>query len=284
LNKSIAFLINPHKKTRKIAEYIAWILAKLAGEQPLWEVYVYSEEWPLDFEGVDEIWVMGGDGTYHYFVNRYPDCTLPIALFKGGTGNDFYWKVFGDISREAHFSYVLAGKSADLDAGKVNHMLFLNGVGIGIEGEVLRSMDAIRYIGGAIGYYLAAIPNILRFKEYGLWFGKKTSEMSKSVFLCMVFNSARAGGGFHFFPMASVRDGRLDMMLCEPLPVIKRLFYMPKIQQGKHVNYSFLEFSQITSKTICCDRVLRAQVDGEVLEADVFDFKVLPAKFKFIVP
>ena len=157
-------------------------------------------------------------------------------------------------------------------------------MGIGIEGEVLRSMDAIRYIGGAIGYYLAAIPNILRFKEYGLWFGKKTSEMSKSVFLCMVFNSARAGGGFHFFPMASVRDGRLDMMLCEPLPVIKRLFYMPKIQQGKHVNYSFLEFSQITSKTICCDRVLRAQVDGEVLEADVFDFKVLPAKFKFIVP
>jgi len=284
LNKSIAFLINPHKKTRKIAEYISWILAKLAGEQPLWEVYVYSEEWPLDFEGVDEIWVMGGDGTYHYFVNRYPDCTLPIALFKGGTGNDFYWKLFGDISREAHFSYVLAGKYADLDAGKVNHMLFLNGVGIGIEGEVLRSMDAIRYIGGAIGYYLAAIPNILRFKEYGLWFGKKTSEMSKSVFLCMVFNSARAGGGFHFFPMASVRDGRLDMMLCEPLPVIKRLFYMPKIQQGKHVNYSFLEFSQITSKTICCDRVLRAQVDGEVLEADVFDFKVLPAKFKFIVP
>lgn len=284
MNKSIAFLINPQKKTRKIAEYIAWILAKLAGEQPLWVVYLYSEEWPLDFEGVDEIWVMGGDGTYHYFVNRYPDCTLPIALFKGGTGNDFYWKVFGDISREAHFSYVLAGKSADLDAGKVNHMLFLNGVGIGIEGEVLRSMDAIRYIGGAIGYYLAAIPNILRFKEYGLWFGKKTSEMSKSVFLCMVFNSARAGGGFHFFPMASVRDGRLDMMLCEPLPVIKRLFYMPKIQQGKHVNYSFLEFSQITSKTICCDRVLRAQVDGEVLEADVFDFKVLPAKFKFIVP
>ena len=284
MNKSIAFLINPYKKTRKIAEYISWILAKLAVEQPLWEVYVYSDEWPLDFEGLDEIWVMGGDGTYHYFVNRYPDCTLPIALFKGGTGNDFYWKVFGDIGREAHFSYVLAGKSADLDAGKVNDMLFLNGVGIGIEGEVLRSMNAIRYIGGAIGYYLAAIPNILRFKEYGLWFDKTKSLASKSVFLCMVFNSVRAGGGFHFFPMASVRDGRLDMMLCEPLPVIKRLFYMPKIQQGKHVNYSFLEFSQITSKTICSDRVLRAQVDGEVLEADLFEFKVLPAKFKFIVP
>ena len=284
MKKSIAFFVNPLKKSPKISNYVTWVLHRTSQERPAWSVHIFAEAWPADFEGFDEIWLMGGDGTYHYFINRYPECSLPIALFKGGTGNDFYWKVFGDISREQHLACVLAGKSEALDAGKVNDMLFLNGVGIGIEGEVLRSMDAIRYIGGAIGYYLAAIPNILRFKEYGIWFGKKSIEAPRSVFLCMVFNSARAGGGFHFFPMASIRDGRLNMLLCEPLPVLKRLFYMPKIQQGKHVNYSFLEFSDLTSKTIYCDRVLRAQVDGEVLEADVFDFTVLPAKFKFIVP
>jgi len=228
LKKFIAFLVNPQKKATLISSYVAWVLAGIAREKPAWQVQVFSDEWPADLEGMDEIWVMGGDGTYHYFVNRYPDCALPIALFKGGTGNDFYWKVFGDMSREKHFSHILAGKVEALDAGKVNHMLFLNGVGIGIEGEVLRSMDAIRYIGGAIGYYLAAIPNILRFKEYGIWFGKKTSEAAKSVFLCMVFNSARAGGGFHFFPMASIHDGQLNMLLCEPLPVLKRLFTCPK--------------------------------------------------------
>jgi len=284
LKKSIAFLVNPQKKSSNILDYLTWVLAKVAQEMPAWQIQVFSEKWPENFEGVDEIWLLGGDGTYHYYINHYPTCSLPIALFKGGTGNDFFWKVFGDISREQHLSDVLKGKTEALDAGQVNHMLFLNGVGIGIEGEVLRSMDAIRFIGGAIGYYLAAIPNILRFKEYGLWFDKKNAQSVKSVFLCMVFNSSRAGGGFHFFPMASVRDGRLDMLLCEPLPVIKRLFYMPKIQQGKHVNYSFLEFSQITAKTIHCDRVLRAQVDGEVLESDTFDFKILPAKFRFIVP
>jgi diacylglycerol kinase (ATP) len=284
LKKSIAFLVNPQKKSSNILDYLTWVLAHVAQKMPAWHIQVFSESWPENFEGVDEIWLLGGDGTYHYFVNQYPECSLPIALFKGGTGNDFYWKVFGDISREQHLSDVLKGKTEALDAGQVNHLLFLNGVGIGIEGEVLRSMDAIRFIGGAIGYYLAAIPNILRFKEYGIWFGEKTSEAVKSVFLCMVFNSARAGGGFHFFPMASIRDGRLNMLLCEPLPVLKRLFYMPKIQRGKHVNYSFLEFSDITSKTIYCDRVLRAQVDGEVLESDTFDFKILPAKFRFIVP
>ena len=47
---------------------------------------------------------------------------------------------------------------------------------------------------------------------------------------------------------------------------------------------AFLSFSKIRQKIIRCDRVLRAQVDGEVLESDTFDFKVLPAKFDFIKP
>jgi diacylglycerol kinase family enzyme len=100
----------------------------------------------------------------------------------------------------------------------------------------------------------------------------------------MVFNSSRAGGGFHFFPMASIEDGELDMMVCEPLPVWKRLIYMPIIQAGRHVRLPFLNFLRIRHQTISCDRVLRAQVDGEVLESMTFEFRVLPAKFEFIVP
>ncbi len=156
-------------------------------------------------------------------------------------------------------------------------MLFLNGVGIGIEGEVLSAMEAIRWIGGALGYYLAAIPALFRFKTYHI-------QGNRAVFLCMVFNSARAGGGFHFFPMASIQDGLLDRMICDPMPVWKRLFYMPIIQSGRHAHLPFIHFSKIKSERIVCDRALKAQVDGEVLEADAFEFTILPAKFKFIVP
>jgi diacylglycerol kinase family enzyme len=267
----IVLLPNPHKQ-KELRPYVSWVLKHAVGR----EIDVFDAEWPETLEGYDEVWVMGGDGTFNYFVNQYPSCSLPIGLFKGGTGNDFYWKLFGDISREEHLAHILAGAHAKLDAGQVNAMLFLNGVGIGIEGEVLRSMEAIRYIKGGFGYYLAAIPALFRFKTY--------QAAGQSVFLCMVFNSSRAGGGFHFFPMASVVDGELDMMTCHPLPVWKRLFYMPIIQSGKHVGLPFLTFSKIRQKTIKCDRMLRAQVDGEVLESNTFDFKVLPAKFDFIKP
>jgi diacylglycerol kinase family enzyme len=282
--KKICFLVNPQKDTSAIKAYFEWVLAEVANKMPNWAVQLFHEEWPSDLQNFDEVWVMGGDGTFNYFVNKYPDCSIPIGLFEGGTGNDFYWKIFDKISREEHLSHILNGHTASLDAGQVNQMIFLNGVGIGIEGDVLKSMKAIRFIGGALGYYLAAIPQLFKFKSYIISFERAGKIFSKKVFLCMVFNSSRAGGGFHFFPMASIQDGALNMMLCNPIAIIKRLFYMPLIQKGKHVNYPFLEFSTIQSTRIHCNRVLIAQVDGEILASDIFDFKILPAKFKYIVP
>ena len=277
MSQKIAFLINPLKKKVAIADYFSWVVESVKVEKTDWEIQLFTKEWPSELGDFDQVWVMGGDGTFNYFVNKYPLVDIPIALFKGGTGNDFYWKLFGERSRRAHLDVVLAGYVEAFDAGSCNGQLFLNGVGIGIEGEVLKSMDSIRYFKGGLGYYLAAIPNLLKFKTYQILGGRE-------VFLCMVFNSSRAGGGFHFFPKASVQDGLLDVLFCDPIPVWKRLYYMPIIQSGKHVNLPIVEFSQEKKINIKTNRVLSAQVDGEIQTSNQFDFCVLPAKFKFIVP
>jgi diacylglycerol kinase family enzyme len=59
---------------------------------------------------------------------------------------------------------------------------------------------------------------------------------------------------------------------------------MPIIQSGKHVNLPIVEFSQTKNMSIKTSRILSAQVDGEVQTSNQFDFQVLPAKFKFIIP
>jgi YegS/Rv2252/BmrU family lipid kinase len=277
MSQKIAFLINPFKKSVAVADYFFWVIETVKVKKSNWEIQLFTKDWPADLSDFDQVWVMGGDGTFNFFVNQYPSLDKPIALFKGGTGNDFYWKLFGELSREKHLEAILQGQVVALDAGICNGQIFLNGVGIGIEGEVLKSMEAIRYFKGALGYYLAAIPNLLKFKSYHI-------QGNRKVFLCMVFNSSRAGGGFHFFPHAEIQDGLLDVMYCRHIPVWQRLFYMPIIQSGKHVNLPIVEFSKEKKITIKTDRILSAQVDGEVQTADQFDFSVLPAKFKFIVP
>ena len=91
--KKICFLVNPQKSN--IKAYCDWVLAEVAEKRPIWFIHLFDLQWPPDLQNFDEVWVMGGDGTFNYFVNKYPDCSIPIGLFQGGTGNDFHWKVFG---------------------------------------------------------------------------------------------------------------------------------------------------------------------------------------------
>ncbi|MHA8060219.1 diacylglycerol/lipid kinase family protein [Aquirufa beregesia] len=280
----IAFLINPFcsKRTRT---YAHWVEEQVELKtQGTLRVVMFFQDWPPNLDGFNQIWVLGGDGTYNYFANAYPNCHLPIAFFKGGTGNDFYWKLYGDVTKEAHLNIILSEKSRAVDAGMCNGQLFLNGVGMGLEGEVLESMNAIRAIGGLIGYFLAAIPQIFTFRSFPIRMSLGSEWIERRVFLCMVFNSSRAGGGFHFVPNASIWDNQLDILLCEPLSIFKRIWYLPKIQQGKHEHISFLHFQQAKQVTILSERKLKAQIDGELIVSNRFEFHVLPGHFHVIVP
>ncbi|MFM6941702.1 MAG: diacylglycerol kinase family protein, partial [Aquirufa sp.] len=86
MSQKIAFLINPLKKTVAIATYFAWVLEKVKVEKSDWEMQLFAKEWPDELRDFDQVWVMGGDGTFNYFVNKYRSIDIPIALFKGGTG------------------------------------------------------------------------------------------------------------------------------------------------------------------------------------------------------
>ena len=280
----IAFLINPFcsKRTKLYAHWVEE-QTKLHAKGAL-KLTMFFKDWPSSLQAFSQVWVLGGDGTYNFFANAYPNCQIPIAFFKGGTGNDFYWKLYGNVTREEHLETILRAKCQAVDAGMCNGQLFLNGGGVGLEGEVLKSMNAIRAIGGLIGYFLAAIPQLFLFKSFRIRMCLETEWIERQVFLCMVFNSSRAGGGFHFVPHASIWDNQLDVLLCEPLSIFKRIWYLPKIQQGKHEHISFLHFQQAKQITIQADRELKAQIDGELIVSEKFEFHVLPSHFMVIVP
>ena len=59
---------------------------------------------------------------------------------------------------------------------------------------------------------------------------------------------------------------------------------MPTVQFGWHVHFPFVQTMEIDEITISADRVLRAQVDGDMLESNEFAFQVLPNHFQFCFP
>ncbi|MBP6431691.1 MAG: hypothetical protein KA319_07990 [Ferruginibacter sp.] len=241
---------------------------------------IYKDDWSLLTANITEAWIVGGDGTLNYFINKYPNIAIPLAIFKGGTGNDFSWKLYGDISTEEQIEKVLNATPQNVDAAMCNEKLFINGVGIGFDGEVLKSMSAIRWLGGHLGYLLVVIKKIFTFKEFE--FKIQSSQPHNQKFLIVnIANSSRTGGGFHVSPLANVNDGQLNVMLCKPLSIFKRLRYLPVIEKGKHLHLPFIHHHLTQKITVQTQQKVFAQLDGELIEGSEFDIEVLKEKFQF---
>ena len=242
---------------------------------------IFNGDWPCSFAAFSDIWIAGGDGTLNYFINQYPDLNLPLSIFKGGTGNDFACGLYGSISTAEQVEKVLSSPAKPVDAALCNGRLFLNVAGIGFDGEVLKEMGLIRFLGGKAGYYFAILKNILFFREKHFMISRDTLIFRGKLLLVLVTNSGTTGGGFRVSPLSSVTDGLLDLVIAKPLSILKRLLYLPKVQKGKHLPLPVI--SHFTSEyfTIECEADLPAQVDGELITAKTFRFSVLKGKLHF---
>ena len=163
--KNVAILANTTAGKGKSKQISIWLQEQLITLNKL--STIYDLEWPsdADLNQYSDAWVIGGDGTINYFINKYPNCKIPITLFCGGTGNDFAWKLYGNVKIEQQLATILAANPKPIDAAKVNGKLYINCLGVGFDGEILQSMKSIRFIGGHYGYLLAVIFKIFFFKE-----------------------------------------------------------------------------------------------------------------------
>jgi diacylglycerol kinase (ATP) len=242
----------------------------------------YSGNWPRHFKEFTEVWIIGGDGTLNFFINRYPEISLPIALFKGGSGNDFAWKLYGSKSTKAYLEMVLKGNITRVDAGLCNGRYFINGVGIGFDGEVVKSMGTRKFFSaGHLAYFAIVLKKIFFYREKKMSFVTGGRGWTEKIFMVSIANGSRYGGGFLVAPDADISDGDLDIILIRPIPVFRRLFYLPKVEKGKHLGLHFVEFLREKNILVSSPVPLAAHLDGELMEADKFKIEILPGKFYF---
>lgn len=275
----IAILVNPLAGKGESIKWEVWLEKELNKRTIPFQVF--KNDWPDNFDSFSDIWIMGGDGSINYFINRFKNCTTPLALFKTGTGNDFSWKLYGDLSNEAIFEKVLISEPKPVDVGKCNNTLFINSFGIGFDGEILKSMNAIRFLGGHLGYMVAVILKILSFREHRFQIRTEEESWDEHLLLLIINNSSRAGGGFKITPDANINDGLLDLCLCKKLSVFQRLRYLPILKSGKHTHLPFVTLRKGKSFQIIAEKEIAIQVDGELISAKNVQVDVLPKQFNF---
>ena len=90
-------------------------------------------------------------------------------------------------------------------------------------------------------------------------------------------------------PRASVNDGNLNVNIVYNISRINFLSKLPFYMKGTHIKLRNIEnviANKIgkTLKLTPLDGVMRICVDGEIFDAGVTEFDVLPQEIKFIVP
>lgn len=278
--RCIYLLPNPAFENEKALKQASWLRRQLAERQV--DHQVFDEAWPEDLSGASEVWIIGGDGTLNHFINRFPGCTLPLALFPGGTGNDFHWMLYGETSLEAQLGRVLQASPRPVDAGTCNGQLFLNGIGIGFDGAIVRDLIGKKKLAGKASYLLSILKNILRYEERSFNLQAGAEKLQQDCLMISVANGKRYGGGFCVAPRAHVDDGLLDLALIGRISPLKRMRYLPVMERGQHLALPFVTYRQLASVVIETAVPVPAHADGEYFTAARFEIGLLPARFSFI--
>ncbi|MEP7237719.1 MAG: YegS/Rv2252/BmrU family lipid kinase [Ferruginibacter sp.] len=263
----------------------ARLAAKIQGilnERKIVSQIFTEKEWDERLYQFDQVWITGGDGTVNYFVNQYNDIKNPLCIFNGGTGNDFHALLYGKKTAEEQITLILQSTPKPIDAGKCNDRYFLNGVGIGFDGAVAKSLQGVNKWSGKTSFMITILKHIFFYKQqhYSITSAEKTVE--GKFMMISIANGTRYGGGFFVAPLAKPGDGLFDVNLVKPLSVFKRLRYLPVIEKGKHLGLAFNDHYLTKKITIKSNQAMQSHLDGEYLESYEFNIEILPAHFNFI--
>ena len=278
--KHIALVCNPgphNDKALRITDDVALLLTGMGISHS-----VFTAFWPTVWEGITDAWVIGGDGTINHFINQYPEFGLPIAVFAGGSGNDFHWMLYGEKNIEAQVELVLQQEPRFVDAGICNGRLFLNGVGIGFDGAIVRDTAGKKKAAGKASYLQSILKHIAAYHEKRCLIRLPCENIEQDCFMISIANAKRYGGGYLVAPRAVVTDGLLDVNIIGRITPLSRLRYLPVIEKGDHLNLPFIQYRQDTKVFISCASGLHAHIDGEYIFADAFEIGLLPKRFSFV--
>lgn len=227
-------------------------------------------------QSVSEILVLGGDGTVNYVVNEIQTQQFPISIVSNGTGNDSVKSLHGELNFEKQVEIAIHGKLGKFDLGICNGRAFVNGVGIGFDGEVVREMEEKKSKrGGRLDYLYTVLRIVAGYKEKEISFTMDGKAFERKILLMTISNGTTFGGGFVINPFAKANDGFLDVCMLNEIKPLMRFWHLPKLKFGTHHQLKQAEFFLSKKIVIYSSDDVVAHLDGEAIGHPPFDISIV---------
>jgi YegS/Rv2252/BmrU family lipid kinase len=230
---------------------------------------------------------VGGDGTAHEIVQAFAEYPRrgSLCFVPAGGGNDAARTIGSPRRLERAADLALTGGEKLLDLGVCGGEHFLNGVGVGLDGETAARSKSFTRMKGLPAYLAAALITLARYRHpYFRLEGGGQSWEGRGL-LCAIGNGPSCGGGFRLTPDARPGDGKLDACILGEFGKLEALANLPRAFFGAHRNHPAVSFFRGESFDLFVDPPVLAHADGEVRRPESpVRFSILPAALRVRVP
>ena len=238
-------------------------------------------------EGAVVVAVLGGDGSVSAAANGLLGTDAALAVFPGGTGDDFA-KTIGAGHFNAAVRLLTEPSIRKVDVVRltmgetVRH--FVNVAGAGFDSEVNETANAMKVNLGSTGTYVAAVVKTLsRFSPAHYEIGIDDLKLSLDAMLTVVGSGISYGGGMKVLPTALLDDGMLDVCIVEALSKGAFLRAFPRVFNGSHTKHPKIQMHRGRRITLEADRPMQIHADGEQAGPLPAVFEVVPAALPVVV-
>lgn len=250
-------------------------------------------------EGVRHIIVIGGDGTINEVVNGIMLSGVDtrevfLAVFPLGRGND--WARTHQFPKNCidSIDVFLQGKFLRHDIGKVQTVkqsqvmaerYFANIAGFGFDAEVIYDTVYKRpHFMGISVYVLSLVRCLFKYKSIPVHITAPGFDYNDRVYTMAVAICQYNGGGMRQAPMAKPDDGMMDVIAIRHLNILRVLTLVKSLFDGSHLQKASDKVAscQADSVTITSSQLLRAEVEGELLETGEYKLSLLPGALNML--
>ena len=242
-------------------------------------------------DGYGRLVVAGGDGTLNEALNgaaavdRLGELTFGIVPL--GTGNDFA-STLGVADVAQALDTIVAGRSRQIDVGALDGRLFVNASAGGFVAEVSEAVTPeLKTMAGRFAFVLAGAGVLLDYDPVPAAVtvdGTPAPALSGALQMFVVCNGPTIGGGRPIAPMARVDDGELDLVLVRASSSAEFVALLRRITTGEHVDDPLVRHRRAKTLELTFARTIPVNTDGEVLERQRCQYRVLPGALRMLAP
>lgn len=232
---------------------------------------------------------VGGDGTVNECLGGIikSESETPVALIPAGTVNDFANYLNLPLKSQPFVDMINDFHTEKIDVGSVQGKIFANVVAGGMFSDIafqVKSKD--KNMWGPLAYYIAGLSQLPQQLAMNLHLKitADDAQFEEDASLFLVANSQSVGGFKGITPIASVEDGKLDLLIIKKSNVAELLNALKDFSMGKLLDNSKIDYVQASKIHIECDKDILYDVDGEEGSTFPLEIECLHQAINLIMP